>query len=102
MSTADVEWIGVSHVAAELGLTDREAWELVKRLGVDCLGPTRDCMRKARFTRADWERARDDSKRPPTPRASARAPKKAPRVAPAGPGIRLMDVVRQARKAKGA
>lgn len=100
-TTATIEWIGVSQVAAELGLTDREAWELVKRLGVPCVGPTRDCMRKARFTRADWEQARDASKRPPTPRVSARAPRKAQRPVVAGPGIRLMDVVRDARRKKG-
>lgn len=35
--SASQEWIGVADVAAELRLTDREAWELVKRIGCPVL-----------------------------------------------------------------
>lgn len=62
------EWIGVAEVAIELAITPRQAWELIKKLGVPCIGPVRDVMRMARFSRADWEEARDRSKAPPTPR----------------------------------
>ena len=64
------EWLSVQDVAAELRLTDRQAWELVKRLSIPCVGPVRDCMRLARFRRADWVAARDGSLAPPTPRAN--------------------------------
>jgi hypothetical protein len=58
------EWIDVEIVAAEMGLTDRQAWEWVKRLGVPCVGPARNVMRKSRFTRADWNEAIERSKGP--------------------------------------
>jgi hypothetical protein len=70
MSTAD-EWIGVTDVAAELKLTDRGAWELIRRLGVPRLEPHRSVMATARFRRADWEAARDAATKPPEPRARA-------------------------------
>jgi hypothetical protein len=73
MGTKTDEWIGVADVADELHLTQRHAWELVKKLGVPCVGPVRDVMRLARFSRADWETARDRSKAPPTPRHSKQA-----------------------------
>ncbi|MEW4569341.1 hypothetical protein AB1L88_15860 [Tautonia sp. JC769] len=51
------DWIGVDQVAEQLGYSRREAWELVKRLGVRCVGPTRGVMSRARFLRSDFDDA---------------------------------------------
>jgi hypothetical protein len=67
VSTND-EWIGVTEVATELKLTDRAAWELIRRLAVPRLEPGRAIMSAARFRRSDWEAARDASVKPPEPR----------------------------------
>ena len=64
------EWIGVAEVAAEMNLSDRGAWELVRRLGVRRLEPGRAIMKDARFRRGDWELARDAAIGPPVPRAA--------------------------------
>jgi hypothetical protein len=63
------EWIGVAEVAVELKLTERSAWELIRRLGVPRLEPGRAIMGLARFRRSDWEAARDAAVRPPEPRS---------------------------------
>lgn len=74
------EWIGVDDVARELNYTRRQSWELVKRLRVRCVGPTRHVMARARFLRSDWEEALNASLRPAAPEPEA------PRPAPAAPG----------------
>lgn len=68
------EWIGVAEVAAEMNLTDRKAWRLVKRLGVRVVEPERATARTATFLRADFEEARARSMGPAAsqpPRAPA-------------------------------
>jgi hypothetical protein len=67
---ASDEWIGVADVAAELGITPRQAWHLIGRLGVPCLWTVRNTVKGARILRRDWEACRDRSKAPPEPRAA--------------------------------
>lgn len=62
------DWIGVDAVADELSLSRREAWELVRRIGVPMLEAGNCKMDKARFRRLDWEDRRDAAVRPPEPR----------------------------------
>lgn len=68
MTMTTTEWIGVEQVAAELSLTQREAWELVRRIGVPLLESGRGRMTRVRFRRADWEDRRDAACKPPEPR----------------------------------
>lgn len=70
--TPNVEWIGVAEVAAEMNLTDRGAWELLKRLGVPIVEGERARMKSARFRRSDWIAARDRSMGPAPSRAPYR------------------------------
>jgi len=73
-----VEWIGVAEVAAELNLTPRAAWEMVRRLKVPMIEPSRATLARARFRRSDWEEARDAALRPASPRAAKPAPAPTP------------------------
>jgi hypothetical protein len=66
-------YIGVDQVASELGLTKRQAWELVRKLAVPCLGPTRNMMDRARFRRADYETRLAQSLSPPEARKSPKS-----------------------------
>jgi hypothetical protein len=72
MATKD-EWIGVAEVAAELKLSERAAWELVRRVKVPMLESGGAVMSRARFRRSDWEAARDASLKPAPARASKAA-----------------------------
>ena len=56
---SQTEWIGVDVVAAEMGYTQRQAWEYVRRIGL--LATNHSTMALARFTRADFEAARQRS-----------------------------------------
>jgi hypothetical protein len=69
------DWIGTAEVAAELRLTERAAWEVLRGAGIRMLNPRR--MGMARFRRSDWEAAREAILKPPAPRA--------PYVRPAAP-----------------
>jgi hypothetical protein len=73
MSTKADEWIGVAEVAAELKLSERAAWELVRRLAVPMLEVGRAVLSTARFRRSDWEAARDRALQPPAPRSKSAA-----------------------------
>lgn len=64
MSVPAPQWLTVDDVAAELRLTHRCAWELVKTLGVPVVGPFRQRSKLARFRRADWDAALTRSLRP--------------------------------------
>lgn len=68
MSATDGVWIGVAEVAAELHLTPRGAWGLLRRAGLKMLNPAQ--MGRARFRRSDWEAARDGLMAPPDPPAA--------------------------------
>lgn len=72
MSTNADEWIGVAEVAAELHLTERGAWEIIRRTGLKMLN--HHLMSKARFRRSDWEAAREAIMRPAEPRAAYTRP----------------------------
>lgn len=76
MTTAgpDAEWIGVAQVATEMALTDREAWELVRRIGVPLLEAGRGKIGKVRFRRSDWVARRDAATKPPEPRRAITPP----------------------------
>ena len=83
MSTKAEEWIGVEDVAAEMKFTQRQAWEYVRRIGLaSANGVT---MKLARFTRADFEAARERAMRPLAPRARAGAATGGSEAAEAGP-----------------
>lgn len=86
MSTTADEWIGVAEVAAEMKLTERRAWELIRRLCVPRIEGARSDMAGARFRRSDWEKCRDGAVKPPEPRA--RAGRLAPAPPPARPAAR--------------
>ena len=68
MSDRGDEWIGVEVVAAELCLSKRAAWEVLRRSGVKMLNP--HSARLARFRRGDWVEAREAIMRPPAPRVA--------------------------------
>lgn len=68
------EWIGVAEVAAELHLTERAAWELVRRLKVPMIEAGRAVMARARFRRTDWEACRDGSMKPAAQRQAKPLP----------------------------
>jgi hypothetical protein len=76
MSTRADEWIGVADVAAELNLSARAAWEILRRSGVRMLNER--AMKRARFRRGDWEAAREQAMRPVPPRAAYVRPAAAP------------------------
>lgn len=65
------DYIGVRQVAELLNLTDRAAWELIKRLGVSLLDGDRR-MSQVRFLRRDWDAARRTGAKPAAERAPAR------------------------------
>ncbi len=84
-------WIGVADVAAEMNLTDRAAWELVKRIGVPVVEGPRSNSKNARFLRSEFEAARDRSKGPAPGRSPYGAkessrPVAASTAAPTAPG----------------
>lgn len=91
MSATDGVWIGVAEVAAELHLTPRGAWGLLRRAGLKMLNPAQ--MGRARFRRADWEAARDGLMAPPDPPAAY-----VRKAAPATAGVATVP----ARKPAGA
>jgi hypothetical protein len=98
MSTDDI--LTVADVAAELRLSERLAWETVKRLRVPCVA-YHGSMRRARFKRGDWEAALERSKTPPALRTAAGAavgtPTSKPKVKQGSVGEELSAW----RKAKG-
>ena len=63
------DWIGVAEVAAEMNFSSRQAWELVKRLGVPMIAGAGRRMDGARFLREKWQALRDAAQRPAEPRA---------------------------------
>jgi hypothetical protein len=77
------DWIGVEDVAAELRVSPRIAWELVRRLEVPVIDPGHARMQTVRFRRADWMAARDGAMKPVPTRASRVRPSgKAPAAKP--------------------
>jgi hypothetical protein len=56
------EWIGVDEVAAEMRYTQRQAWEYIRSIGLASAN-TRN-MNLARFTRAEFNEARERAKAP--------------------------------------
>jgi hypothetical protein len=73
VSTND-QWIGVEDVAAEMKYTARQAWEFIRSIGLTTVNAR--SMHLVRFTRGEFEEARDRAKAPIAPRH---------RVAPTGP-----------------
>lgn len=76
MSTTAEEWIGVADVAAELNLSDRATWEILRRCGLKMLNER--SKKLARFRRGDWEAAREQAMKPVAPRAVYVRPAAAP------------------------
>lgn len=75
------QWIGVKEVAAEMSYSIREAWEFIRSIGLASVNSRK--MQLVRFTRAEFEEARERAKAPLPARskmatqASHAAPKKA-------------------------
>lgn len=61
-------WIGVKNVAEELNISERAAWELIRRSGVKMLNER--SVKLARFLRTDWEEARANLMKAATPRSA--------------------------------
>jgi hypothetical protein len=66
MATATEEWIGVKEIADEMGMSERGAWELVRKWCVVVSHP--HSRQKARFRRSDFEEARERGLKAPIPR----------------------------------
>jgi hypothetical protein len=60
------EWIGVDEVAAEMRYTPKQAWEFLRSIGVLTCNPRH--LKLARFTRAEFNEARERAKSPIAPR----------------------------------
>jgi hypothetical protein len=77
------EWIGIDQVAAEMKYSRRQAWEFVRSIGLVVVNVR--SMGLVRFTRADFNDARERAKAPLPPRvrtgavpsAAAASPRKA-------------------------
>jgi hypothetical protein len=69
------EWIGVEDVAAEMRYTERQAWEFIRSIGLTTVNARK--MHLVRFTRAEFDEARERAKAPIAPRHRA-APAGAP------------------------
>lgn len=102
MNTAKEEWIGVAEVAAEMNYAPREAWEYVRRIGLVATNTRR--MRLARFTRAEFEDARERAKKPIAPRArtGALASAGAESQAKSKPGNKAAEIAALRAKLRGA
>lgn len=69
------EWIGVNEIADEMKYTRRQTWEYLRKIGIFAANAT--TMRLARFTRAEFDEARERAKStlpPKQPYRSAVAP----------------------------
>lgn len=69
---ADPDFIKVADMALEMGMTEREVWELMRRWGVPCTHPAN--MGRARLRRSDFIAARDSGMKPPPPPARKARP----------------------------
>jgi hypothetical protein len=67
------EWIGVDEVAAEMRYTQRQAWEFIRSIGVASVNARK--MNLIRFTRAEFNEARERAKAPIAPRSRVAPPR---------------------------